>query len=232
MGAKILIVDDDEAIRTLLKRYLSSNGYGVVHTDNGSEGLILLRESLPDLVLLDAEMPGLDGYALCRIIKKDAALRAVPVIMMSGARKDDNDVVSGLGDGADDYLIKPFALPVLKARVQALLRRSGEACPARRLREAGIELDGAGRTVTVHGRPVALTRKEFDLLALLIEKQGRVLSAPYLLETVWGYDPAVYNDPGTVGVHVSHLRKKLGGRLARAIVNVIGHGYKFDASAA
>lgn len=230
---KVLVVDDDPSILTILRRYLSANGMSVVYTDHGSEALLLLREAKPDLVLLDAALPGLDGMSLCRMIKKESQTRALPVVMMSGARVGDSDVVSGFEGGAEDYVAKPFSLPVLLARLRAVLRR----CAAEKrggdgaLKMSGVKLDPDGRTVSVAGRPLALTRREFDLLAALLAKPGRVLAVPYLLETVWGYDPASYNDPATVEVHVCHLRRKLG-KAARHIVNVPGHGYKFEASRA
>ncbi|MBI2384468.1 MAG: response regulator transcription factor [Elusimicrobia bacterium] len=230
MPRKILVVDDDKAILSLVRRYMASVGYSVVVTDNGSEGLMLVRESRPDLILVDSDMPGLDGHAVCRVLKKEAATRSIPVVIMSGARIADTDVLAGFEGGADDYVMKPFSLPVLAARLEAVLRRyktSGKL--ELRLKKAGIELDPTGRTVKIRGKGVALTRKEFDLLAVLLEKAGRALSVPYLLETVWGYDPADYNDPGTVEVHIYHLRKKLGPRLAKRILNLTGHGYKFEA---
>lgn len=229
MASKILIVDDDEKIRNIVKKYLADNNFSVVLTDNGSEGLLLVRESRPDIVLVDAEMPGLDGYAVCRVIKKEAATRQIPVVIMSGSRIDDKDVLSGFEGGADDYVMKPFSLPVLLARIQAVLRRYATSSQMEsKLKKCGIELDPMGRTVKANGRAISLTRKEFDLLATLIGKSGRVLNTTYLLETVWGYDPADYNDPGTVEVHVSHLRKKLGSKIGKHIVSVIGHGYKFE----
>lgn len=228
MAQKILVVDDDEVVRKVIKKFLTGNGLSVVLTDNGSEALLLIRESRPDLLLLDAEMPGLDGFAVCRVLKKEAATRQIPIIIMSGNRIDDQDMVEGFEGGADDYIVKPFSLQVLRARIQAVLRRY-QSSPAMEiaLKKSGIELDPAGRTVKIKGKPISLTRKEFDLLAALISSAGRVLSVSVLLETVWGYDPADYNDPGTVEVHVSHLRKKLGPKTEKHIVNVIGHGYKF-----
>ncbi len=229
MPQKILVVDDDPEIRALVRKYLSANGFAVVFADNGSEGIILARESRPELILLDAEMPGLDGYSVCRAIKSDPAAKPIPIIIMSGSRIEDKDVLSGFEGGADDYVLKPFFLPVLLARIQAVLRRYQTSSRMEEtLKRYGIELDPAGRTVKANGRSLSLTRKEFDLLATLIGKPGRVLSVPYLLETVWGYDPGDYNDPGTVEVHVSHLRKKLGPRIGKRIVAVIGHGYKFE----
>lgn len=228
MMKKILIVDDDTGIRTVVRRYLTDSGLSVVATDNGSDGLLLVREARPDLVLVDAEMPGLDGHAVCRVIKNAATTRHIPVILMSGARFSDKDVLSGFEGGADDYVLKPFALSVLLARMRAVLRRCCAPHMERTLTKYGVVLDPAGRPVKANGKDIPLTRKEFDLLATLTSKAGRVLSIPFLLETVWGYDPANYNDPGTVEVHVSHLRKKLGPRLARRLVNIIGLGYKFQ----
>lgn len=233
MPAKILVVDDDTAILGVVKKYLTANGMGVIITDNGSEALLLARDSKPDVVLCDSQMPGLDGHALCRLLKRESATRSVPVILMSGERIEDRDVLDGFEGGADDYLLKPFSLAVLLARLKAVLRRyeTSERMSGT-LRKRGIELDPAGRTVKVGKNPVSLTRKEFDLLATLLSRAGRVLSVPYLLETVWGYDPADYNDPGTVEVHVYHLRKKLGPKAGKAIVNLPGYGYKFDDAAA
>ena len=229
MPTKVLLVDDDRDILAMVKKYLGANGMTVMMTDNGSDALLFVRDSKPDLILCDAEMPGLDGHALCRRIKEEAGTRSIPVVLMSGARIAEKDVLSGFDGGADDYVLKPFSLAVLLARLRAVLRRYAavEAKEAA-LRKCGIDLDPSGRTVMVEGRPVSLTRKEFDLLAVLLSKSGRVLSIPYLLETVWGYDPADYNDPGTVEVHVYHLRKKLGAKLAKHIVNFLGRGYKFD----
>lgn len=229
MAHKILVVDDDASVLSVVKKYLTGNGFAAVLTDNGSEALLLMRESQPDLVLLDVEMPGLDGFAVCRVLKRETAARQIPVIIMSGKMIQERDMLRGLEGGADDYILKPLSLPVLVARIQAVLRRYQTSSKIEaKLKKAGIELDPAGRTVKVNGTPIALTRKEFDLLATLVGKPGRVLSITYLLETVWGYDPADYNDPGTVEVHVSHLKKKLGYKTAKHIVNVLGHGYKFE----
>ena len=229
---KILVVDDDRGILALVKKYLGANGFTVMMTDNGSEALLLVKDSKPDIILCDAEMPGLDGHALCRRIKQEAVTRSVPVVLMSGALISDKDVLQGFEGGADDYVLKPFSLPIMLARLRAVLRRYAAAEASGALSKCGIELDPAGRTVKIGRTPVSLTRKEFDLLSVFLSKSGRMLSIPYLLETVWGYDPADYNDPGTVEVHVYHLRKKLGAKLAKRIVNMPGLGYKFDASAA
>jgi DNA-binding response OmpR family regulator len=225
---KILVVDDERPILEMVRRYLAANGETPIVTDDGSQALLLVKDSKPDLVLCDAQMPGLDGFSLCRALKRESKT-VLPVVLMSGVRVGDKDQVAGFELGADDFVLKPFSLPVLLARLRAVLRRyEAVSESSERLQRSGIELDPEGRTVKAGGKPVSLTRKEFDLLAVLLSKPGRLLSVPYLLETVWGYDPADYNDPGTVEVHVSHLRKKLGPKHGKRIVNMPGHGYKFE----
>lgn len=229
MPPKVLVVDDEEHIRKLLKRFLGDQKYAVIAADNASEALLMAKESRPDLIISDVDMPGMDGDAFCRVLKQSKETKNIPVLLMSGRRVEEKDIVSGYEGGADDYVLKPFSLPVMSAKIQAVLRRYETSVQmGERLKKCGIELDPAGRTVKVGGKGVSLTRKEFDLLATLLERCGRVLSVNNLLESVWGYDPAEYNDPTTVEVHVSHLRKKLGPKAAKHIINVPGHGYKFE----
>ena len=230
MAKKILLVDDDRKILEVMRRYLENHGFSVIFTDNGSEALLLTRDSRPDIVVTDVEVPGLDGFGLCKAIKCSAETSDIPVIIISGEKVGDMDLVSGYDRGADDYLTKPFAFPVLTAKINAVLRRySANRGPhAAKIKEQGLEMDPAGRTVKVDGRPAALTRKEFDLLMLLLERKERVLSVPYILETVWGYDMATYDNLHTVETHISSLRKKLGRKFAGRLVNVTGHGYKFE----
>jgi two-component system, OmpR family, response regulator len=230
MPKKLLLVEDDRQMLGVMRRYLENHGFAVIFTDNGSEALMLAKDSRPDLVVADVRLPGLDGLSLCKALKCSAETASLPVIIISGESTADSDIVTGYEKGADDYLVKPFAFTVLAAKINAVLRRfevvSGPA--GGRIREQGLELDPAGRSAKVGGRPVALTRKEFDLLALLLEKKGRVLAVPYILETVWGYDMAVYDNPHTVETHLSSLRRKLGSALGRRLVSVTGHGYKFE----
>jgi DNA-binding response OmpR family regulator len=232
MTKKILVVDDDASIRNLLVRFLQKEHFSAVPAENGLEALQLIKETQPDVVISDAEMPGLDGHGLCRVLRQETSVHSIPLILMSGRRIQESNILAGFEGGADDYILKPFSLPVLLARVQAVLRRYDIAAKSKPiLKKAGIELDPEGRTVKVNGERITLTRKEFDLLAQLVNKTGRVLSVSYLLETVWGYDPSDYNDPGTVETHISHLRKKLGPKVGAQIVNLTGHGYKFDDNA-
>lgn len=226
----ILVVDDDEAVLSSVKRFLESKGFGVVSAKDASSAMLIAQEASPHLVLSDSEMPGMDGHKLCRILKRDPRTAHIPVILMSGVWTSEKDQLSGFEGGADDYLHKPFSLSVLLARITAVLRRF--AVPSKvkgeLLKSCGISLDPEARTVAIAGKAVRLTSKEFDLLMIFMQKPGRVLKPVYLLETVWGYDPTVYNDPHTVEVHVSSLRKKLGPKLGKCLTNVIGHGYKFE----
>jgi DNA-binding response OmpR family regulator len=230
MASKVLVVDDDPAFRKMIKKYLETHHFSVVDADNGSDAILFAREVRPDLVLSDAEMPGLDGHSLCRVLKQDPALKTIPILLMSGSRIQDQNILAGLEGGADDYLLKPFSMLVLVAKIQAALRRRENSTDMTgKLKESGFEFDPVGRSVKIDGKPVSLTRKEFDLLALLVSKPGHVMSFSYLLEAVWGYDLADYNDSSTIDVHVSHLRKKLGPSVAKRIVNLKGVGYKFEA---
>lgn len=225
---KILLVDDDRDMLQVMRRYLENHNISVIFTDNGSEALMIAKDSRPDLVVADVGLPGMDGLTLCRALKAAPETARIPVIIISGDRTGEEDIVEGYGRGADDYLPKPFPYTVLTAKINAVLRRYTAAGQSARISEKGVELDPEARTVKAAGRPVQLTRKEFDLLALLLEKKGRVLGVPYLLETVWGYDMATYDNPHTVETHISSLRRKLGARLAARILTLTGHGYKFE----
>jgi len=230
MSKKVLLVDDDRQLLDVTRRYLENHDFTVVFTNNGSEALMLARESRPDIIVTDVDMPGLDGFELCKAVKSMKTDAPVPVIIISGQKTDEEDIVSGYDKGADDYLTKPFSFPVLAAKIHAVLRRyaASEKTNAARINKMGLIIDPCARTARLENKDVPLTRKEFDLLTLLLEKQGRILSVPYMLETVWDYDLANYNDPHTVEVHISSLRKKLGRKVAAHIVSVTGHGYKFE----
>lgn len=229
MYKKILLVDDDKLILNSTRRFLEGRGYKVAAAENGAEAVAMARESRPDLVITDADMPGLDGFTLCKAIRETEDFKGLPVIIISGRKIMEEDVLAGYNKGADDYILKPVSFPVLLAKIKAVLRRyEGPAQETEKIGRLGMVIDPEGRTITLKGKPVVLTRKEFDLLMALITAEGRLLSIPYLLETVWGYDPASYNDPHTVGVHVSSLRKKLGSEIGAHITSVTGHGYKFE----
>ena len=227
--ARILIVDDEADNRRVYGDLLTAEGYAVRRAANAAAAFDLAVESPPDLVLSDVSMPGEDGISLLSRLRAEKKTANVPVILMSGVRIGTKDQADGLDQGADDYLPKPVPLTLLRAKIAAVLRRYGAADELGDvLKTQGLALDVSSRVVTVGGKKVALTRKEFDLLTTFLRKPGRVLSIPFLLETVWGYDPADYSDPHTVGVHVSTLRKKIGAKVGARIVALPGLGYRFD----
>lgn len=229
MFKKILLVDDDALVLNSTRRFLEERGFKVAAAGSGAEAVALAQESRPDLVITDAEMKGLDGFTLCKALKGTEGFQTVPVIIISGAKVSEEDILAGYNRGADDYILKPFSFPVLLAKMKAVMKRyEGAAEKADKITRLGMVIDPANRTVEVKGAKVNLTRKEFDLLMALITEEGRLLSINFLLETVWGYDPASYNDPHTVGVHVSSLRKKLGADIGARITSVTGHGYKLE----
>ena len=230
MVKKALIVDDDTLMLDVMGKYLGGHGFSVLTARNGGEGLAALEDFHPDIIITDAEMPGMDGFVFCKKLKASRALARIPVIIMSGKKTAEGDLVSGYQTGADDYIIKPFSYPILLAKITAVIRRGGSlAAPKPALiKKRGFELDPGGRTLKVAGKPVKLTSKEMDLFSLLVSRPGQIFSLNRLLETVWGYDPAKYNDPHTVEVHISNLRKKVGKKLSAAIKAVAGHGYKFE----
>lgn len=227
---RILLIDDEADIRRSYGDLLEAEGYAVSRASNVRDGFAAARKAVPDLVLSDVSMPGGDGFSLLARLRADKATARVPVVLMSGVRKGTADQAEGLDQGADDYLSKPVSPVLIRAKVAAVLRRYGAPEElGETLKAHGLVLDVVARTVTVAGKRVRLTRKEFDLLTTLLRKPGQVLTVPFLLETVWGYDPADYSDPHTIGVHVSTLRRKIGAKLARRIVAVPGLGYRFEA---
>jgi DNA-binding response OmpR family regulator len=227
MKERALIVDDDAELLGILKRYLENHGLETITAANGAEALAAAPTGKPDIIITDVEMPRLDGFSLCRRVKDNKALADIPVIIMTGKKISEADQVAGYGCGADDYVVKPFSYPVLLAKVKAMLRRAARGKKKTSvLRIGDLELNLEGRTIRLKGKPAKLTSKEFDLLHTLASKPGKVLSLNSLLEAVWGYNTADYNDPHTVEVHVSNLRRKIGA-FGKRIQAVPGHGYKF-----
>jgi DNA-binding response OmpR family regulator len=216
----VLIVDDEPGIVELARLYLEQDGFRVETAGDGLDGLRRLAELRPDLVILDLMLPGLDGFGVCREIRRQGN---TPILMLT-ARAEDADKIVGLELGADDYLTKPFNPRELAARAKAILRRTQGGERATRVLElADVRLDLERHEVTVAGRQVALRSKEFGLLATLLEHRGIVLERERLLERVWGYD--YFGETRTVDVHVMHLRDKLDGS-GVAIETVRGIGYK------
>ncbi len=231
MRPRLLVVDDDRDNLNFLKGLLEKEGFSVTVADRAAEAMVAARDARPHLILSDVFMPGMGGLGLCKAVKGDRVTAAIPLILMSGVQKGLEEQAVGIEQGADDYLLKPFTPRLLLAKIRSLLKRSqsnGE--PGELLKFQGLVLDCAARTAALKKERIALTRKEFDLLSTFLRKPGRVLNPEFLLETIWGYDTAEYNDPHTIETHVSSLRRKLGPRLGRRIVSVPGLGYRFDAS--
>lgn len=227
---RILLADDNADMRRVYGDVLAAEGYEVERVSGGREAFASAVARRPDLVLSDVSMPGGGGLSLLAKLRADKATARVPVVLMSGVHKGAADQADGLDQGADDYLPKPVAPALMLAKVAAVLRRyEAPEELGDRLKAHGLVLDVPARTVTVSGKRVSLTRKEFDLLTALLRKGGTVVSVPFLLETVWGYDPADYSDPHTIGVHVSTLRRKIGAKIGARIVAVPGLGYRFEA---
>lgn len=225
----ILIVEDDKALVDVLNYHLSKEGYKVAIALDGEQALEMARKSQPNIILLDVMLPKMDGFQVCRILRKEMT---VPILMLT-AKDSEIDKIVGLEIGADDYLTKPFSMRELVARIRAMLRRSemveakpsGQAVP---IRVGALEIDTARRRVSVQGSTVKLTTKEFDLLLFLAENKGIVFSREHLLEKVWGYDYA--GDTRSVDVHIRWLREKIETNPGKPeyLITVRGVGYKLE----
>jgi len=224
--ARVLVVEDEIDVANLVKHAIERGGDATVEVaTSGAGALELVTRSAPDLVVLDLNLPGLDGTEVCRLIRSRPATSTLPIIMLT-ARTEESDRVLGLDLGADDYITKPFSPRELAARVRAVLRRKATAQPSAMslYRGSRIVADFDAVSVTVDGEPVRLTRREFELLRCLVENRNRVLSRERLLVRVWGYDQSI--ETRSVDVHVGRLRSKL--RTAGPqIETVVGLGYRF-----
>jgi two-component system phosphate regulon response regulator PhoB len=226
MSAAILIVEDEEPLTLLLRYNLEAEGYEVSTCARGDEADTRLREQVPDLVVLDWMLPGLSGIELCRRLRARPETRQLPILMLT-ARGEESERVRGLATGADDYVVKPFSVPELLARVRALLRRASPERMAEVLTFGDIELDREKKRVSRGGRAVALGPTEFKLLEFFLERPGRVFSRAQLLDGVWGND--VFIDERTVDVHVGRLRKALNSSEALDPIRTVrGSGYALD----
>ena len=228
----ILLVEDEETLARAVAFTLEREGYRMLTAADGAVGLAMAREAKPDLLLLDVMLPNIDGFDLCRILRRETTM---PILMLT-AKVDEVDRIVGLELGADDYMTKPFSMRELVARIKALFRRiemdlteKGKALPPPVLDSDGLRLDPAARVVTLRGKPVSLRPKEFDLLAFLLGNAGIVFSRDVLLERVWGYEYT--GDTRTVDVHVRWLREKIEDDPGkpRRLVTMRGVGYKLEA---
>jgi len=224
---KILVVEDDLTLLELLSYNLRNLSYQVVTASDGVGALEAARQEGPDLILLDIMLPELDGYDVCRILRKEG--NTVPILMLT-AKTEEMDKVMGLELGADDYITKPFSLRELLARVRAMLRRAQMAqnLSAAPIKAGDLEIDAARHQASLGGKVVDLTPKEFELLALLIKNKGIVFSRHQLLEKIWGYD--YEGDTRTVDVHIRWLRQKIEANPDKPhhVLTVRGAGYKFQ----
>jgi DNA-binding response OmpR family regulator len=225
----ILIVEDERNLCDLIRDNLQEQGYQVLQALDGPSALTMAQDAVPDLVILDIMLPGMDGLEVCRRLRQGSI---VPILMLT-ARAEEIDRVLGLELGADDYLTKPFSMRELKARVRALLRRvemmqTTNLSANQVVTFAGLYLDPTSYETRLDDQTIDLTPKEFALLYLLVRHPGRVFSRAYLLDEIWGYEAAAYDR--TVDTHVYRLRQKLGpeGEIAQRIVAVRGIGYKFE----
>ena len=202
-SATVLVVDDEPQIRRVMRTTLSSNGYAVIEATSGEEALKMLRNDRPDLVLLDVNMPGMGGLEACREIRESSDI----AIIMLTVRNTEHDKVLALDVGADDYVVKPFSIEELLARIRAALRRTSSGEPVPPYRSDDLEIDFERRKVIVQGRPVRLTPKEFELLRQLVANQGKPLEHRRLLQAVWG--PDYGEETEYLRVFINQLRKKI-----------------------
>ncbi|MSQ12216.1 MAG: response regulator transcription factor [Dehalococcoidia bacterium] len=226
----VVVVEDEENLLAALQYNLERDGYRVCTAIDGAKGLELIRENAPNVVILDVMLPGLNGFDMCRILRRETD---VPILMLT-AKGEEVDRVVGLELGADDYVTKPFSMRELLARVRALLRRprlvkSGASpeAPHEVLRAGDLEIDLSAHTVNLRGAPVVLKPREFDLLALLVSNKGRAMTRDAVLERIWGHD--YIGDTRTVDVHIRWLREKVEATPSapKRIITIRGVGYRF-----
>lgn len=227
MNEKILIVEDERDIVKMLDYNLKKEGYRTVAVRSGSDAHDAALKEKPDLILLDLMLPGIDGLEVCKGLKKNDKAAHIPIIMLT-AKGRESDKIVGLELGADDYITKPFSPRELVARIKAVLRRvkDKDRSPDN-ITMGDLVIDLSKISVSVKGKPVELTAKEFELLKALVQAKGRVLSRDRLLDTIWGFDHAIEIETRTVDVHVRTLRKKIKSA-AKYIVTVKNYGYRFE----
>ena len=227
MKETILIVEDEKDIVKMLDYNLKKEGYKILVAHDGEDALDMANTKLPDLILLDLMLPGVDGLEVCKELKSERKTASIPVIMLT-AKSQESDKIVGLELGADDYVTKPFSPRELIARIKAVLRRGKENDKLPEILKIGVlTMDFSKIALTVQDKLVELTSKEFELLKTLIKAKGRVLSRDFLLDNIWGFDHAMEIQTRTVDVHVRTLRKKLKSA-AKYIVTVKNYGYRFE----
>ena len=224
---KILVIDDEENILELIRFNLENNGYKVLLASNGLDAIKLVKSESPQLVLLDLMLPGMDGYQVCKEIRRDNAISNIPIIMIT-AKGEEIDKVLGLELGADDYITKPFSIRELIARVKAVLRRTTLLPITDSFKFGEITIDFHKHEVINKKEKIELTLKEFELLEILIKNKGRVMTRDFLLDKIWGYE--YIGETRTVDVHIRHLRQKIedDDKNPKYIETMRGIGYRFN----
>lgn len=219
---KILVVDDESRMRKLVKDFLSKSGYEVLEAGDGEEAVdIFFKDKEIALIILDVMMPKMDGWQVCREIRQYSK---VPIIMLT-AKSDERDELLGFDLGVDEYISKPFSPKILVARVEAILRRTGQTDTESVLEAGGIRINKTAHQATLDGEPLELSYKEFELLTYFLENQGIALSREKILNNVWNYD--YFGDARTIDTHVKKLRSKMGEK-GEYIKTIWGMGYKFE----
>ena len=219
---RIVLIEDDADIAFTIRLNLERERYQVAHYASGQEGLLAVQHAGADFVILDLNLPDLDGLTICRELRRDAKTKSIPILMLT-ARGAERDRVTGLELGADDYLTKPFSMRELVARVGAILRRSGGAAGVEGYDDGELRIDEKAHRVYVHGAEAKLARKEYELLQLLVRHRGSVVSRDRILAEVWQMSDDI--ETRTVDAHIRNLRKKIG---ADRIATVVGFGYRYD----
>ena len=222
--SKILVVDDEFRIRQIIRKYAEFEGYEVEEAVDGMQAIQICRQKEFDLIIMDVMMPELDGFSACREIRK---FRDTPIIMLS-ARGEEYDKIHGFELGSDDYVVKPFSPKELMMRVGAVIKRSGKGDSAQKndvFTYNGLEVDFSARTVTIDGKRIEMTPKEYDLFFYMVRNKGIALTREALISEVWGYD--FFGDERTLDTHIKLLRKSLGD-YSKCIVTLRGVGYRFE----
>lgn len=224
---KILVVDDEEHIQELIKFNLENSGYKVICADNGIDALKVAKEQMPQLMLLDLMLPGMDGLDVCKEIRRDSSMSNMPIIMIT-AKGEEIDKILGLELGADDYITKPFSVRELVARVKAILRRTTMQHVDKSFKIGNLSIDFGKHEVFNKENKIDLTLKEFELLEILVKNKGRVMTRDFLLDKIWGYE--YIGETRTVDVHIRHLRQKIeeDDKNPIYIQTIRGIGYRFN----
>ena len=224
---KILVVDDEDHILELIKFNLEKEGYKVITCGNGINALKLIKEEIPKIILLDLMLPGMDGYDICKAIRRDENISHIPVIMIT-AKGEELDKILGLELGADDYITKPFSVREMIARIKAVLRRTTTQFVEASYKFGNVVIDFQKHEVIKNGKKIDLTLKEFEVLEILIKNKGRVMTRDFLLDKIWGYE--YIGETRTVDVHIRHLRQKIedDDKNPKYVETIRGIGYRFN----